>query len=109
MAVDNKNIIDAISIDKNNRVVLTISDHLEWDKENTHLIILQDKINAYFDILESKEIYNIYPDSKNKEIAILLYIKHLPNKDGKKFLKIVEDFLNNSGYSFNFYHLTDSE
>ena len=47
MSVENKNIIDIISIDPNENVVFSISDHLEWDLENKHLLILQDKINYY--------------------------------------------------------------
>lgn len=33
MSVDNKNVIDIVSIDKEGNANLTISDHLEWDKE----------------------------------------------------------------------------
>lgn len=44
MSIENLNVIDVVSIDKNENVVLTISDHLEWDEENNHLLLLQDKI-----------------------------------------------------------------
>ena len=44
MSVEILNVIDFVSSDKNGNVVLTISDHLEWDEENNHLLLLQDKI-----------------------------------------------------------------
>lgn len=34
MSVENSEVIDLISINKDNIVVLSISDHLEWDIEN---------------------------------------------------------------------------
>lgn len=46
MAVDDKNVIDIVSMNPEGKAVLTISDHLEWDTENNHLLILQDKINS---------------------------------------------------------------
>lgn len=41
MPVDNPNVIDFISEQDDDKVVLTISDHLEWDDEdNNHLYLL---------------------------------------------------------------------
>ena len=62
MSVENKGIIDIASIDENGNVVLTISDHLEWDTENEHLLILQDKINSYLGVIESGALYAKYPN-----------------------------------------------
>ena len=55
MSVENSQVIDAISINPQDVVVLTISDHLEWDEENEHLLLLQNKINAYLGVIESGE------------------------------------------------------
>ena len=41
MSVENFKVIDVVGIDKNESVILTVSDHLEWDEENEHLLILQ--------------------------------------------------------------------
>jgi hypothetical protein len=46
MSVEDKTVIDIITTDKQGMLVLTISDHLEWDDENGHLLLLQDKINS---------------------------------------------------------------
>ncbi len=45
--MENLNTIDFISIDKDGNVVLTVSDHLEWDVQNEHLVTLQNKLNVY--------------------------------------------------------------
>lgn len=108
MAVDDKNVIDIISINPEGKAVLTISDHLEWDTENNHLLILQDKINSYVDVLESGQIYDIYPDLENKEFIIQLVMRCLPDEDGREFLDIITKFLKDNGYEFNFYQIDEN-
>jgi hypothetical protein len=46
MSVENKNVIDFIS-EKDNNIVLTISDHLEWDEDYEHIFLLQEKIKGW--------------------------------------------------------------
>lgn len=104
MAVDNLNVIDSISI-KDDKVFLTISDHLLWDKDNRHFSILQDKINSYLDVIQNGQIYKLYPDATNKVFSILVYIKYKPNKDAILFLNEIKIFLYTNGYEFNYKHL----
>lgn len=84
MGVDDKNVIDIVSMNPEGKAVLTISDHLEWGTENDHLLILQDKINSYVDVLESGQIYEIYPELKSMDFVIQLVMKYLPDEDGRK-------------------------
>ena len=108
MSVEDKNKIDAISTNKENQVVLTISDHLEWDdNNNTHLIILQDKINSYMDFLNSGQIDQSYPSAIGKKIMIQIVFKFLPNKKGEEFIGKVEEVIKSNGYDFNFYQLVE--
>lgn len=46
-----------------NKLVLMIADHLDWENELQHLSLLQDKINAYVSFIESGKIYSVYPDA----------------------------------------------
>lgn len=103
MAVDNINVIDAISINPEGDVVLTIADHLEWDIEKTHLLILQEKINSYLDILQNGQIYDYYPKAKGKKIVIQLIVKYMPDNEGLKFIEIIRNVLSEIGYTFTFY------
>ena len=57
MSVENFKVIDVASIDLNGNAVLTISDHLEWDEQNEHLLTLQNKINAYLGAIENGGLY----------------------------------------------------
>lgn len=71
MSVEDKNVIDFISLDREEKeVMLTISDHLEWDDENEHLLILRDKLNSYLAAIEGGDLYIKYPKALNKNICI---------------------------------------
>lgn len=54
MSIEQSDKIDFISTTKSGKVQLTISDHLEWNDEEMHLLILQKKINAYLDFIQSE-------------------------------------------------------
>lgn len=100
MAVDNINVIDFVSTDPQGVVVLTISDHLEWDSENEHLLLLQNKINACLEALESGEIYDCYPDAAGKAVQIRVYFKYEPDGMGIYFLEKVKGVVEDLGYEF---------
>lgn len=97
MSVDQTNTIDAIGIDKSSgRVILTISDHLEW-RNNEHLLLLQDKMNTYLRFVESGEILDTYPDSKGKNITISIVCRYAPDSQAVDFLNKVARVIETSG------------
>ena len=86
MSIEKTETIDFIGIDKERgEVSLTISDHLEWD--DNHLFILQEKLNYYIAFIESGELFEVYPDSKNRNISIVIMCKYSPNPAGMDFLE----------------------
>lgn len=100
MPVDDLKVVDIVSIDLDGNVVLTISDHLEWDLKNEHILILQKKLNAYLSFIESGELYESYSNAKDRKIIIQLAIKYLPDETGRKFIQLVKEFLLGEGYNF---------
>lgn len=102
MSVENLNVIDFSSIDKNGNAVLTISDHLNWDDGNDHLLILQNKINAYLSSIETGNFYNDYPDAQGRDIVINIVAKHEPNDKAMLFLDATKGVLQSAGYGFRF-------
>ena len=100
MSVEQKDKIDFISTTPEGKVELTISDHLEWDAEKNHLLVLQNKINAYLDFVKSGQILENYPSAKNKEISISVVMKYLPEKDALTFLNHCEKFMEKQDLEF---------
>lgn len=108
MSIENSKIIDAISINPNDVVVLTIADHLPWNNQHEHLMMLQSKINGYLQFIESGEIYEQYPDAKGKAYQIGIAFKFAPDKTGMEFLKKVKPILSQSGYDLYYYQLDET-
>lgn len=100
MSVEQIDKIDFISTTPEGKVELTISDHLEWNAEKNHLLILQNKINAYLDFVKSGQILENYPSAENKEISISVVMKYLPEKDALIFLNQCEKFMEKQGLEF---------
>ena len=107
MSVEDKKVIDIITVDKQGVLVLTISDHLEWDNMNEHLLLLKDKINSYLDFIENGQLAENYPDKADKKIMIQIVFKYQPNKTAEEFLAVAERLINEKGHNFNFYKLED--
>jgi hypothetical protein len=96
MSIEQSDVVDLIGIgDDTLGVALIISDHLDWSDEGAHLLLLQNKINAYLRFVESGEIYESYPQAKCRKIIIEVVGKYdLSNLADKLFeqaKRIVED------------------
>ncbi len=92
--------IDFISTSPCGSVELTISDHLEWDEKNEHVLLLQDKINSYLNFVDSGQIFEEYPNSKNKNIAIEIVMKFEPNEYALNFLQKCKSILDELNIEF---------
>ena len=86
MSIEQLNLVDAIGIDNENGfIVLTISDHLEWN--DAHHLLLQKKINSYLDFIESGELITNYPDAKDRNVLIKVVSMFKPSIKSKSFLE----------------------
>ncbi len=111
MSVDNSRIIDVIGTSKcGERVILTITDHLEWG-EQEHLLILQQKLNTYLAFIESGEIFDSYPQACGKSVEIQVITKYQPDEIGLSFFRICADVIQKAGFVFNheMFHADDPD
>ncbi len=104
MAIDNADIIDGAAIDKENSALrLLITDHLQWNaeadtiSEHDHLLMLQEKINAYISFLESEQYKDIYPDAEFKMAIIDICFKYDITENCERFLQAVQDQIGQYG------------
>lgn len=85
MSVEVTDKVDFVSIDaKSFRVLLTISDHLDWAPLSLeyHLTTLQEKLNCYLRFIESGELIQRFPDATGMTPVISLISKFPPKHDG---------------------------
>ena len=78
MSIEQTNTVDFVSIDDaTGDALLTIADHLPWDKdEEAHLLLLQDKLNSYLRFIESSEITKRFPQTAGRALKIVVVGKY---------------------------------
>ena len=113
MSIEQENVLDFVGVDKlNNEVVLAISDHLSWSEEvEEHIFKLQEKINKYIAAIESGELVQKYPESKNKKPVIKIVGKYnLPeNELVKNFYEKSRSVVQWAGLDLRFEYLIFEE
>ena len=77
MSVVDVDKIDGIAINNDEeKLMLLITDHLDWTNEYEHLIQVQDKINAYISFLESEQYKEVYPEQQISIYCIEIHFKY---------------------------------
>ena len=90
MAIDNVEIIDMLAEGKKGtELVLGITDHLDWENEHEHLMLLQEKLNTYLIFVESKQYSEIYPDKSYDSYLINIYFAYDIPESCEQFLDYV--------------------
>jgi hypothetical protein len=101
VSVEDSNVVDIVSIDKQSgTVILTVSDHLEWSNSCAHQEILQAKLNRYLAFVEGGELLERYPKAKGGSVTIKVVLKFRPDADGRKFLSRAGGVVTSAGIGF---------
>jgi len=79
--------VDSLSIneDERSQLLLVISDHLEWDNEYGHLLLMQEKLNNYINFITNDEYKETF-DSEFNSFKIIIYVAYHPPKELDNFL-----------------------
>jgi len=75
---------------------------MDWNDEGRHLVLLQDKINTYLQFIENGQIEQSYPDAIGRKRSINIVAQHEPTSEGFKFLRLVQNSIEEAGYGFKF-------
>jgi hypothetical protein len=104
MTVEQLDKIDFANVDKaSGDLWFTISDHLPWDKGETgHLVVLQDKLNAYLRFIESGEVFRKLPEAKGRSIIINLVGKYPLSQQAESFLQNAGGAIERAGFRLRF-------
>lgn len=104
MAIDDLSTIDGMGIDAEGKCLrLLLTDHLEWQQgkdtlnEYDHLLLLQEKINAYLSYLEAEQYKEQYPDTEFEGAIIEIHFKYDIAKSCEKLLQTVQDQIGQYG------------
>ena len=103
MSITDKLRIDIIATKAGSDAVkLVIADHLDWDDPESHLLLLQEKINTYLEFIESGQLLEVRapPIPQNPRVEIAVHAQHAPPPDTKGFFAQAEEFLGRIGVQF---------
>lgn len=90
--------IDTMTLDEQSgKVILSITDEHGWESPRDHLLILQEKINAYLSFIKQKEYLKIKPEYDGKDFVIMIISKLPYPKEGVAFLEKVQQALKPRG------------
>jgi hypothetical protein len=99
VSIEQADTIDFVGIDKvTGKVVLTISDHLDWTDSKYHLSKLQEKLNCYLRFCESGELCESYPEAKGKDVVFSVAAKHPFSAEGMAFFVKAKATIARSGF-----------
>ncbi|WP_027572142.1 DUF6572 domain-containing protein [Bradyrhizobium sp. WSM1743] len=104
MSVDQRDTIDFATIDEaTGDLWLTISDHLPWDEnEENHLVLLQNKLNAYLRFIESGEVLKKVPDARRRRIIINFLGKFPLSQKAEVFFSKARGAIEGAGFRLQF-------
>lgn len=99
MAITEKDVIDSVASLENDRLILQLYDHLDFEGEfeKYHLIMLQDKLNTYIWYIDSKQYKDTYPQSSFAQFVIKIFFMCEPSDLCIRFISHVNDRLLKSG------------
>lgn len=110
MPLDQPKTVDAIGIEKDSGMaVLTIVDSWDWVDEKRHLLALQEKLNAYFDFIESGEIFQSYAKAAGRKIIIDVIGRFPVPEIGLGFLEKANEACADLGIKVRHIHCPDSQ
>lgn len=95
MSVVENSVVDGIGLADNGKMKMLITDHLDWLDEYKHLLILQEKINAYIGFCENGQYKDIYVDDEIKHVVFEIHFLYEPTQNVYKFLKQIPNRINN--------------
>lgn len=103
MSITDTDKIDFASLDgASEDFMLTISDHLDWNKPEEHLLALQSKLNTYIDFVESGEIYSQWPLAVGRVVKFRVIGKYPLSDAAREFYFAAEKAITNLGLSLTF-------
>jgi len=103
MAIDQTDTVDFVSVDgATGDLLLTISDHLAWEEEDAHLVLLQSKLNAYLRFIESGELFVKYPVAAGRNVVINLVSLFPLSQKATLFLERAKGAVQAAGFRLTF-------
>lgn len=109
MAIDKKDTIDFLCLKKDGTIAVVLAAFLDDHEETENLRLMQQKLNRYFDFIESGEVYEtatevakrLVPPTTPVRIEVIAN-RDLRGPDGPRFVQHVASACREAGIGFEF-------
>lgn len=72
--------IDSVAYEEDSRtLIMLLSDGMDWEDENTHLLLLQAKLNSYILYIDTRQFEEKYPQVEKIKLGISFFYEDVPN------------------------------
>jgi hypothetical protein len=104
MSIEQTGTVDIVNVDRDSGdLLLTVSDHLPWDEgEGQHLLLLQEKLNAYLRFVESGELVKKFPEASGRNIVINVVSKFALSETAQAFFEKAGSAIRVAGFELRF-------
>lgn len=102
--IDETKTVDLLAIsDQSREVFFIVTDYLPWDEDEFgHLHLLQEKLNYYLGILESDELCEKFPKTRNYKIINEVDGLYPLSKDAQEFYEKAKSAIKGFGFELTF-------
>jgi hypothetical protein len=107
VTVEQSKVIDFVNRTPTGDVVLAISDHLPWSDVDDHLLQLQEKLNAYLRFIESGEVYEKFPETRERRLVIEVFLKFPVPQAAQWFFTKSAAVIEKAGFGFGICQISD--
>ncbi len=110
MSLDNVGCIDAIGIEnESGNAVLTIADSWVWSDVESHLSALRAKLNAYFEFIDTGQIWEDYPAANGRALVIDVVTRYPLPIAGHQLLEQMSDLAQQRGVIIRHCHFPGTD
>jgi len=102
MSIEDTHEVDIVSKDQQGRILLTISDHLDWKDPTTHLELLQDKVQTYLQFIRSGELTHKFPDATGRHVVIQVMFHYPWHPSSVRILSDLKLLVESEGCGFRY-------
>lgn len=103
MSVMESKTVDAVALTNDKKgIALLITDHMDWENEYQHLLMLQEKINTYIDYFEEKQYKKPYKKEHIKYGIIEIHFLYELPLSAKKFLQVAQEQIKGIGLKIQY-------
>jgi hypothetical protein len=102
--IEDSNVVDFVGTDtSHDGITLAISDHLDWEREDEHLLLLQEKINRYLSFIESGEVFERVSEIRGRQypktspITVRIYFRCELSARARDFVEGAREVLESIG------------